>query len=63
MLGRAIADEAKMRRSECAESVGLVQRGEAPTKNGIVGSLEALENHVREWCPAEFVDQMDRAAR
>lgn len=57
-LSRIIPEYEQIRIQECSDAVADVIAGKSPKKGPATGSLDALRQHVLEWCPASFADRL-----
>lgn len=57
-LSRVLPEYEQIRVDECTDAVASVIAGEVPKKGPATGSLEALRQHVLDWCPPSFADRL-----
>jgi hypothetical protein len=57
-LARIVPEYEQMRIEECTDAVEDVIAGRAPKKGPVTGTVEALRQHVIDWCPPSFAEKL-----
>lgn len=57
-LAGIIPEYEVMREQECTDALADVLAGKPPTRGEVVGSLDALRQHVLTWCPPTYGERL-----
>ena len=58
VLARSIGNEERIRAEECTSAVAQIRSGQPPRHGAIIGSLPALVEHVKSYCPQQYSDEL-----
>lgn len=61
ILSQLTGEYEQIRFEECTDAVEDIITGVAPTKAGQPANMEALRQHVLQWCPPDFSEQLRKA--